>query len=94
METDVMITPIVPTTMDRLLVLAKMASREMELFVLVIKILSYSYFLLQLLSLLPFLFLPVDWKQPLFMLRNRVLEAYGSINGMSVTALDNQISSE
>lgn len=94
METDVMITPIVPTTMDRLLVLAKMASREMELFVLVIKILSYSYFLLQLLSLLPFLFLPVDWKQPLFMLRNRVLEAYGSINGMSVTALDNQISGE
>lgn len=44
METDVMITPIVPTTMDRLLVLAKMASREMDLFVLVIKMLSFSYF--------------------------------------------------
>ena len=36
METDVMVTPIVPTTMDRLLVHVKMASPEMDLFVLVI----------------------------------------------------------
>lgn len=44
METDVMITPIVPTTMDRSLVLAKMASPEMEFFVLVSRILSFFFF--------------------------------------------------
>ena len=58
LETGVMITPIVPTTMDRLHVLAKMASPEMDLFVLVITILLlfiYIY-ILQLLSLLPFIF--------------------------------------
>ena len=86
-----MITPIVPTTMDRLHVLAKMASPEMDLFVLVT-----LYFFLQLLSLLLFI----------FSFSSRCLEAapicaekkssrdVPRFKWMSVTAVDNQISSE
>lgn len=64
METDVMITPIVPTTMDRLLVLAKMASREMDLFVLVINFFSFSYFYCSSFHYFPFCSFPLTGSSP------------------------------
>ena len=79
-----MITPIVPTTMDRLHVLVKMASPEMDLFVLVILYFFCSCFHY---SFSYFHFHPVDSKQPLFVLRKKVLETCRGLNGCRLLRL-------